>query len=148
MQIKFKYGGMKMKGTDSNETFEKEVKYMKEMKKKKKKGFTLIELIVVVAILGILAAIAIPKFSGFKETANEGAVKATLKNIDTAIQGVATENNIDPTDVTKAQVTAMLGSWPDGSPTGAVYDIDSDTGKGELTTKPSPYPTAGITELP
>ena len=39
------------------------------MKLKSKSGFTLIELIVVIAILAILAAIAIPRFSGFTETA-------------------------------------------------------------------------------
>lgn len=43
-----------------------------------KKGFTLIELIVVIAIIAILAAVAVPKLSGFQDSAKD---KRDLSNI-------------------------------------------------------------------
>lgn len=116
---------------------------------KNKKGFTLIELIVVIAILGILAIIAIPRFTGMRENANEGAVIANLRTIQTAAEVAAAENNILITAVTDAQIGAVLGMTFPGdfadSPDGAVYSFAG--GLATLATAPSVYPAGGVNDF-
>ena len=50
-------------------------------RKIKRKGFTLIEMVIVIAILGILIAIAVPRFAGFRDNAQDGADKATAATL-------------------------------------------------------------------
>ncbi len=56
-------------------------------------AFTLIELLIVVVIIGILAAIAIPKFALTKEKAYFATMKGDLRNLATAQEGYAADNN-------------------------------------------------------
>lgn len=56
-------------------------------------GFTLIELLIVVVIISILAAMAIPKFASTKEKAYFATMKGDLRNLATAQEGYAADNN-------------------------------------------------------
>ena len=49
-------------------------------------GFTLLELIIVIAILAILVALAVLNFGGVMSNAKQTAIKADLKQLETAVQ--------------------------------------------------------------
>ena len=49
-------------------------------------AFTLVELLVVITIIGILAALLIPAIMNAQVTARQGAIKAELSNLETAIE--------------------------------------------------------------
>lgn len=91
-------------------------------KLKNKKGFTLIELIVVIAILGILALIAIPRFTGFQESAAKRSVEADTRTVATAVEAYNAENNNWPADM------AALEPFVGNTLSGGTLTMGSDGG--------------------
>ncbi len=64
-----------------------------------RRGFTLIELLVVVGVLGVLAAIAIPRFTGARNRAQDAVARADLRSAYTAA----------------LTARAAGGTWPDAT---------------------------------
>lgn len=60
----------------------------------KRSGFTMIELIFVIVILGILAAVALPKFIGVSEQAQEGKIKAYVGTLNRTVAPALWSNSI------------------------------------------------------
>ena len=80
-----------------------------------RKGFTLIELLIVVVIIGILAAIAIPKFANTKEKAYLATMKSDLRNLATAQEAYASDNNGDYIPAGSATVDAAHNGYAPSS---------------------------------
>lgn len=50
------------------------------------KGFTVIELLVVISVIAILVGIAIPRFKGMQDEANDSKARSELRVLQTAIE--------------------------------------------------------------
>ena len=66
---------------------------MSKLCKRAHKGFTLVEIMIVVLIIGILLAIAVPNFIKARETSRAKACVANLKQIESAKEQWAMDNN-------------------------------------------------------
>ncbi len=96
------------------------------------KGFTLVEIMIVVLIIGILLAIAVPNFVKARETSRARTCTGNLKQIDSAKEQYAMENQLAEGD--SVDETAL---WGDGSapgdymkkppacPSGGTYSVNA-----------------------
>jgi type IV pilus assembly protein PilA len=97
--------------------------------RKNEKGFTLVELMVVVVIIGVLVAIAVPVYQNVVTGAEERAVEANERIINSAISMYSIENqetDLSTLDIDAATVPGELApylqEWPTG-PGGRTYIV-------------------------
>src|SRR5438067_1339324 len=81
-----------------------------------RRGFTLVEIMIVVLIIGILLAIAVPNFIKARETSRAKSCIANLKQIDSAKEQWAMDNQ-------KTQGATLTGGLSDLVGTGATSYI-------------------------
>jgi prepilin-type N-terminal cleavage/methylation domain-containing protein len=70
-----------------------------KFRKQRDQGFTLVEIMIVVAIIGLLAGIALPNFVRAREQSQTNACINNLRQIDSAAQTWALENQKGPSSV-------------------------------------------------
>lgn len=91
-----------------NYFYERGRKMFKKLRKNSR-GFTLIELIVVIAILGILAMIAIPRLSGFSDSANLRAIETNHRTLISTVNVLFAERDEWPANLATANIDDLLG---------------------------------------
>ena len=104
-------------------------------KMQNKKGFTLIELIVVIVIIGILAAIIVPRLGGFGDRANEAAIAADQRTIETAVAVYYAENDKYPgSDTGVTWQDDLIPTYLNKEPSSATFSVNATTGAVTYTT--------------
>ena len=114
------------------------------MKVKRVDGFTLIELIVVITIISIVAAIAASSALATRVQANEGAVKGSLKTIQSACVSFRGAQGTYPPDLTALGSNYLGGGLESGIKSGYNFILRSGN-DGETFTCAATPRTANFT---
>ena len=97
-----------------------------KIKTSRRAGFTLIEIMIVGAIIGLLAAIAIANFVRARSTSQMNICINNLRQIDSAKQQWALQNNKAGTDLsTAAEIAPFFGHGTGGSLTSVYCPLDA-----------------------
>jgi prepilin-type N-terminal cleavage/methylation domain-containing protein len=97
--------------------------------KRLQKGFTLIELMIVIAIIAILAAILIPNFLHARAEAQTSACEGNEKQIATAMEEYAVDNNgAYPNTFAAGLTTPYLNFTPKDPVNGTSYTLTNTAG--------------------
>jgi len=92
---------------------------------RKNKGFTLVEIMIVVLIIGILLAIAVPNFIKARETSRKQTCIGNLKQMDSAKEQWAMENNKTTGDAAAwADIVPNYVKAQPSCPSGGAYTVD------------------------
>ena len=101
-------------------------------------GFTLIELIVVITIIGIVAAIAASSALATRVQANEGAVKGSLKTLQSACVSYRGAQGAYPADLATLGANYLGGGLETGVKSGYNFDLKSGNQGETFTTTAIP----------
>ncbi len=92
--------------------------------KMNKRGFTLVEIMIVVGTIGLLAAMALPNFIRSRQTAQANACINNMRQIESAKEQWALENNQNVGDViTEAEAGDYIGGGYPSCPGSGTYTI-------------------------
>src|SRR5688572_12544551 len=99
---------------------------MSKFVRKVRHGFTLVEIMIVVLIIGILLAIAVPNFVKAREASRTKSCIANMKQIDSAKEQWAMDNNKKDGDAVAIGDIAGAGKYIKSAPVcpsgSAAYD--------------------------
>jgi len=92
------------------------------------RGFSLLELLIVVAIILIIATIAVPALLRSRQSANESAAVANLRNVNTAEATYILSSGGNYGTLAELITAGLMDSRFTGSVSGYQYDVISFTG--------------------
>jgi type IV pilus assembly protein PilA len=107
------------------------------MQKTRNDGFTLLELLLVVAIILIIATIAVPALLRSRQSANESAAVANLRNINTAEATYILSSSGNYASLPDLITAGLMDTRFTGSVSGYLYDVSNYVGGFSADAMPS-----------
>ena len=108
-----------------------------------RRGFTIVELLIVIVVIGILAAITIVAYTGITQKANNAALTADIKQLQTKAAVYRAQNGVDdcPTGYSFVYGNSTLGTQPF-----CVMKYEAKNVGGVATSQASGTPWVSITQ--